>query len=61
MSTFNEWLNSNLETIGLNDEVYSSYVQGIMEEQTSTTEEKVEGIIDFLQAATVSFDHFYDC
>ena len=53
MEEFNNWLSSALESLSLNDEAYVGYIGGIMEEDTSTTDEKVEGIVDFLQAATV--------
>jgi hypothetical protein len=50
---FETWLGGALEPFGLNDEVYVSYVQGIMEEPTTPVEEKIEGIVEFLSSATV--------
>jgi hypothetical protein len=50
---FVDWLGPALDKFSLNDEVYTGYIQGIMEEQTSTIDEKAEGIVDFLAAATV--------
>lgn len=51
---FEKWLNEALAPLGLNDEVYVNYVQGIMEESTTPVDDKIEGIVDFLAAATVN-------
>ena len=50
---FNNWISQRLESFQLNDDVYINYIHGIFEEEGTPIQEKVEGILEFLIAATV--------
>ncbi len=52
---FTEWLREHLATVELDDEVFSDYICGLLEENSITAAEKKETIESFLVAAAVGF------
>lgn len=48
-----DWLKNHLQTFDLTDVVYFDYVFGIIQEDSTTDEDKLTGIMEFLSSATV--------
>eukprot|EP01118_Nematostelium_gracile_P000622 TRINITY_DN10674_c0_g1_i1.p1 TRINITY_DN10674_c0_g1~~TRINITY_DN10674_c0_g1_i1.p1 ORF type:complete len:238 (+),score=100.15 TRINITY_DN10674_c0_g1_i1:56-715(+) len=49
---FKDWLSTSLKELQLDDEAYTDYIQGIMDDSSVETSEKTESVIGFLSAAT---------
>ena len=52
-SDFEGWLCSRLNEIGLDEEVFGSYVTGLMDAEDSSDEERTEGLAAILEGNTV--------
>eukprot|EP00123_Amoebidium_parasiticum_P001547 comp12662_c0_seq1/m.7735 comp12662_c0_seq1/g.7735 ORF comp12662_c0_seq1/g.7735 comp12662_c0_seq1/m.7735 type:complete len:222 (-) comp12662_c0_seq1:28-693(-) len=57
---FNTWLQGRLDSVGLGDDVFVEYIQGILDEASFTPAEKVSSIETFLAAAAELPDGFAD-
>lgn len=49
-----EWVQQKITEFDLDVEVYTSYVMGIVDEETTDVSEKQAAVIELLVAATVS-------
>lgn len=50
---FKGWLTKELKKLGLDDQVYTDYIYGMLEDDSTPDDEKKEALNEFLSAATV--------
>ena len=53
VSNFEEWLSSRLKQLGLDEEVFGSYVTGVMDEEDSTDDDRRDALTGILEGMTV--------
>jgi hypothetical protein len=51
---FEDWLCTRLKEIGLDEEVFGSYVTGVLDEEDSNDDDRQDALVGILDGMTVS-------